>query len=74
MYKVKDWSTHIVKHFWLCSNVCRKDGATNDTEDLKVMKGYAFFHLPGLQFTFLTGHMYHYHKYYQYCDMLLSLK
>ena len=38
MHKVKDWSTHIVRHFWHCANVCRKDETTTDTEALKVMK------------------------------------
>ena len=38
MHKMKDWSTHIVRHVWHCANVCRKDETTTDTEALKVMK------------------------------------
>ena len=38
MQKIKDWSPHIIKHFWYCSSVCHKDYATSDDEALRVMK------------------------------------
>ena len=38
MNKIKDWSSHIVKHFWYCSSMCGKDETTSDSEALKVMK------------------------------------
>jgi hypothetical protein len=42
MRKIKDWSSHIVKHFWYCANVCRKEETTSDLEALKVMKVLLF--------------------------------
>ena len=38
MKKVKDWSSHIIRHFWHCSSLCRSDNTTSDEEALKVMK------------------------------------
>ena len=38
MKKIKDWSLHVVRHFWHCSSSCRKDENTSDDEALRVMK------------------------------------
>jgi hypothetical protein len=43
MKKVKDWSAHIITHFWHCSGACRKDETTSDEEALKTMKVCLFF-------------------------------
>ena len=40
MKKIKEWSNHIVRHFWHCSSECRKDDSTSDAEALRVMKVY----------------------------------
>jgi hypothetical protein len=42
MLKVKDWSSHIIRHFWYCASACRKDNSTSDEEELKVMKVLGF--------------------------------
>jgi hypothetical protein len=42
--KVKDWSAHIITHFWHCSSACRKDETTSDEEALKTMKVCLFFY------------------------------
>ena len=44
MKKVKDWSAHIITHFWHCSSACRKDETTSDEEALKTMKVCLFFY------------------------------
>jgi hypothetical protein len=41
MQKIKDWCSHIVRHFWYCAAECRKDANTSDTEALRVMKVYS---------------------------------
>ena len=38
MQKIKDWSAHIVRHFWHCASSCRENEATSDEEALRVMK------------------------------------
>ena len=38
MKKVKDWESHIIRHFWYCASACRKESETSDEEALKVMK------------------------------------
>lgn len=40
MSKVKDWSNHIVRHFWHCASECRKDDSTPDAEALRRIKVY----------------------------------
>ena len=38
MQKIKDWSPHIIRHFWYCSSACRQDETTTDKEALRLMK------------------------------------
>ena len=38
MQKIKDWSPHIIRHFWYCSSACRKDETTTDEEALRLIK------------------------------------
>lgn len=38
MSKIKDWSNHIIRHFWYCSSVCKVSATTSDEEALKIMK------------------------------------
>ena len=38
MAKIKDWSSHIVRHFWYCASECHKDESISDAEALKLMK------------------------------------
>ena len=38
MAKIKDWSSHIVRHFWYCTSECHKDESISDAEALKLMK------------------------------------
>jgi hypothetical protein len=47
MGKIKDWSTHIVRHFWHCASICRKDDTTSDEEALKVLKVSSLLHVRG---------------------------
>jgi hypothetical protein len=42
MQKVKDWTAHIIRHFWHCSSACRQNDETSDEEALKVMKVFLF--------------------------------
>ena len=38
MGKIKDWTDHIIRHFWYCSSVCKLNPTTSDEEALKLMK------------------------------------
>ena len=38
MKKIKDWSSHIIRHFWYCASECKTDESTSDDEALKLMK------------------------------------
>ena len=38
MSKIKAWSSHIIRHFWYCSSVCKISSTTSDEEALKIMK------------------------------------
>lgn len=44
MSKIKAWSSHIIRHFWYCSKVCKVSSTTPDEEALKmkVCTHYAF--------------------------------
>jgi hypothetical protein len=38
MKKIKDWSSHIVRHFWYCASECKADESMSDADALKLIK------------------------------------